>query len=74
MSDARLYLVRVRGLLTSNIRESYVVATGPTEAYKKVRAWLDANDYGFIKDRELDTVTLLASTNRYADTPHVLFR
>ena len=64
----RLYRVKTRGL-----PDSYVVADDPTEAYAKVKRWLDKNDYGFIKDRALDSVTLLADVDRYADVPARLY-
>ena len=37
------------------------------EAYKKVRKFLDENDLGFTKDRELDKVELIADSYRYTD-------
>ena len=39
---------------------SYVIAENSDEAYKKVRKFLDENDLGFTKDRELDKVELIA--------------
>ena len=50
-----------------------VVATDPTKAYQIVRKWLDDKKYGFDKDRELDSVELLADDYEYPDTPHRLF-
>jgi len=59
----KLYRVTLRGMtLNSNgvaYGVSYVVAENTDAAYKKVRTFLDANDIGFTKDRELDNVLLL---------------
>lgn len=63
-SDLHLYLVRFQGL-----EDTYVVASDPAVAYKKVRKWLDDNDYGFYKDRCLRDVTLLADAYPYGDAP-----
>lgn len=72
----KLYRVTLRGMsysTTSTIYgTSYVVATNPNEAYKKVRAFLDKNDLGYSKDRELDKIELLAEAEQYTDTRTML--
>lgn len=52
---------------------SYVVAKTPNEAYKKVRDWLDKNDYGFSSERELSKIELIAEDSEYTDTKTRLF-
>jgi len=47
--------------------EFYAVAKDPTTAYKKVRADLDNEDYGFRKDREMETIELIAEATRFPD-------
>ncbi len=47
--------------------EFYVVAKDPTNAYKKIRTDLDDRDYGFSKDREMETVELIAEASEYPD-------
>lgn len=47
--------------------EFYVVGKDPTDAYEKLRAILDNNDYGLAKDRELGQITQLASVGIITD-------
>lgn len=73
----KLYKVTVRGFnITSRgdmgLKESYVVAYNPDKAYATVRAFLDKNDYGFEWERELDSINLIASTNKF-DSIMMLF-
>lgn len=51
----------------------YVVAPDADTAYKAVRADLDQRDYGFAKDRELQSVELLAEDYDYTETGSKLF-
>ena len=72
----KLFKVNLRGLSSVtgiNYQESYVVAEHATEAYEKIRAFLDTEDYGFDHERELLSVTLLAEDNRYTDVKTRLF-
>jgi len=62
MKTQNLYLVTVRGLNRSPLKSSYVVAEDPEAAYQTVRKHLDKEDYGFIEDRILESVKLLAET------------
>jgi hypothetical protein len=73
----RLYRVTLRGMTHNSTGMaygvSYVVASDPTSAYQKVRDFLDKNDIGYSKDRELDKVELIADTYRYNDTRTILY-
>ena len=65
----KLYKVIVRGFIGRN--EFYVLAGNPDKAYTIVRNFLDENDYGFEHERELDSITLIASANKYDTIPMV---
>lgn len=73
----KLYRVTLRGMTynsTGMIRGiSYVVATNPDEAFKKVKSFLDTNHYGFKHERELDKIELIAEDYIYTDTKTMLF-
>jgi predicted nucleic-acid-binding Zn-ribbon protein len=60
----KLYLVVVR-CSAKEYSESYVVAEGMDEAYGIVKDFMDKDEIGFIDDRELRSVTLIAETARY---------
>ena len=45
--------------------KSYVLADDSDSAYKKVKNFVDKEDLGFAKDRELESVELLAYESRY---------
>lgn len=68
----KLYRVTLRGMTYNSTGvaygSSYVIAENSDEAYKKVRKFLDENELGFYKDRELDKVELIADSYRYTDT------
>ena len=55
-----LYKVTVR-----DHTQYYVVAHDAEEAYRLVRAFLDANDLKFDKDREVSRIESIASNNYY---------
>ena len=65
----KLYKVIVRGFIGRN--EFYVLADNPDKAYTIVRNFLDENDYGFESERELNSITLIASANKYDAIPMV---
>ena len=65
----KLYKVIVRGFVGNN--EFYVLAKNPDKAYTMVRGFLDKNDYGYEHERELDSITLIASANKYDSIPMV---
>lgn len=72
----KLFRVRLCGLANStgvSHHLSYVVAKDPTEAYLKVRRWLDEKDYGFLHDRELDSIELLAEDDEHTEVRTRLF-
>lgn len=52
---------------------SYVVASDPTEAYNKVREFLDAKDLGFRHERELSQIDLLAEAYQYNNVGCMLY-
>lgn len=68
----KLFEVKLQGLL-QNFDPCYVVASDPTEAYQKVRKWLDDNKYGFSSDRGLKSVTVVAENSQYTECKHRLF-
>jgi hypothetical protein len=65
----KLYKVTVRGFIGNN--EFYVLADNPDKAYTIVRNFLDKNAYGYDCDRELDSIILIASANKYDSIPMV---
>lgn len=80
MSDtnrSKLYLVKCKGMQTNYTGVAhgiaYVVAFDPQEAYHKVRQNLDERKLGFIHERELESVTLLAEAYDYTDVRIRLF-
>ena len=73
----KLFRVVLRGM-TSSVTGvaygiSYVIAKNMDEAYRKVRKFLDDQDIGFRKDREIEKVELLAEDDQYTDTGAMLF-
>jgi hypothetical protein len=52
---------------------AYVVAADPGAAYKAMRAALDGQNLGFVHDRELRSVELLATTGFYPSTGTSLY-
>lgn len=80
MSDKtlKLYKVTCRGMhggLASNMAHgvAYVVATDTAKAYGLVRNHLEAKDLGFARDRELESVELIAEDYDYASCGFRLF-
>ena len=73
----KLYKVTLKGMGYSSTGVaygiSYVIATNTDLAYKKVRAFLDKEDKGFKKDRELDKIELLAEDLQYTDAGSILY-
>lgn len=67
----KLFLVRCKGM-TSTVTGvahglAYVVANDPTEAYNKLRNYLDEKDLGFTSERELNTIQLIADEESSCD-------
>jgi hypothetical protein len=67
----KLFKITLRGMTVTSTGVvygvSYVVAQDPTSAYLKVKKFLDTNDIGFSKERELFSVELIADSNIYPD-------
>ena len=65
----KLYKVTCKGMTVRGFGVahgiSYVLASNTTEAYNKMRADLDKRELGFVKDRELDRIELLAENVEY---------
>jgi hypothetical protein len=59
-----LYLV----ILQNSSYQFYVVAGNAEEAYQKVRRNVESENYGYAKDRVLDSITLLAETRDWIDS------
>jgi hypothetical protein len=69
--NQKLYRIK---FVTHRIGDVYVVGTDPTEAYNKVRKDLDLRDVHFTKDREMDSIELLAESIHLAPPcGHMLF-
>ena len=78
MNETRkLYRFQLKGMKGSFIGTCYgmpyVVATNPTDAYKIVREYLDREKIGFLSDREMDSIALLAEEGDYPDCRFQLF-
>ena len=73
----KMYRVTLRGMTYNSTGiaygVSYVVAENSDDAYKKVRTFINSNDLGFSKDRELDKVELIADTYQYNDVGTILY-
>ena len=73
----KLYRVRLKGMQTSTTGtvygDAFVVADNPDQAYKYVKKHLDIWDVGFIKDKRLDCVTLLADEGQDGESDRVLY-
>ena len=54
METKKLYLVSTPSL------HSYVIAESPNQAQETLEKWLRKNDYGFIKDRDVVEIKLIA--------------
>jgi hypothetical protein len=66
----KLYRVTLKGMTYSSLGsgtthgDCYVVANNTEEAYRKVREYIDKKDFGFAYERELNTVQLLAESDK----------
>jgi hypothetical protein len=63
---SKLYYVELKGM-KSSYGSSYVVADNPDEALRKVQKYVNENNLGFTKDREMDCIKLLADTEDYSN-------
>lgn len=77
MEEMKLYRVTLKGMTYSSTGivygVSYVVAKNSDKAYQKVRDFLDEEDLGVSKDRELDKVELIADSYPYTDVGCLLY-
>jgi hypothetical protein len=75
--NQKLYKVTLKGMTYSSTGPargiSYVVATDPTEAYERLRLFLDKEKYGYERERELHTIELMAEAFNYTNCGHILF-
>lgn len=73
----KLYRVTLRGMTFSMISISYgisyVVARSCDDAYDKVKKYLDENNIGYSRDRELDKIELIAEEGKYTQTGTMLY-
>jgi len=72
----KLFKVNLRGLTTGTgikYGESYVIARDCQKAYDMIKRFLETEGIGFAKDRELESVELLAEDDKYNDCGHILF-
>ena len=65
----RLFRVSTRGM---DVREHYVVAADAGSAYQVVRSFLDQHNLGFVKDRALNKVELIAEQTDYPECKVIL--
>jgi len=67
----KLYLVTLKGMTYSSTTvaygTSYVIAEDAQKAVDKVQSYLNEKNIGFRRERELDSVTLLADSTQYPD-------
>ena len=75
-NEQKLYKVTLKGMTFSSTGScygvSYVIAEDSHKAYMKVKKFLDDNNLGFTKDRELKTVELIASSYQYNNIGFIL--
>ena len=73
----KLYRVYLRGMQTSingtAHGQPFVVAENAQEALEKVQQYLNEKDYGFVFEREMDRIELLAEEGDYPDCKIQLF-
>ena len=74
----KLYRVKCQGMtcgLGSKIAygTAYVVAENSELAYQKVRKYFDEKDIGFVREREMDTVELVADEAEYPECGYRLY-
>lgn len=69
----KLYRIKLKGMCETGIGSGteyghpYVVAENPTEALNKVQKYLNKKDIGFTREREMDTIQLLAEEGDYPE-------
>jgi hypothetical protein len=67
----KLYYVECKGMTVSAAGHpcgiAYVLANDPTEAYNKLGERLNKGDFGYMHERVLDKITLIAEEGEYPD-------
>lgn len=63
----KLFLVRLKGPI-GNHNNCYVLADDPTDAYNKVRKFLDDEDIGFRRARALNSIEVIADMDKLQDS------
>lgn len=71
--ELKLFKITLQGFAGRIYSPCYAIAYDATEAYNKVREFLDVKDLGYSKNRELHSVELMAGTDEYTDAPAMLF-
>ena len=75
MTD-KLFLVKIKGIHQGgfgiNYNETYVIAADPTSAYDKLRKYLNDNDIGYRREREMESVHLIAEDKQTTNTETLL--
>lgn len=72
----KLYRVTLRAWKGTDhcpMKENFVVAENSHAAYQYVREWYEQRKWGTAKDRELESVTLIADQREYPDCEARLF-
>ena len=73
----KLYRVVLKGMHSDETSTAYgkpyVEASNPTEALKKVQAYLNMKNLGFPSEREMDRIELLAEEGDYPEYGIQLF-
>jgi hypothetical protein len=73
----KLYRVLLKGMhgnvVSTHYGHPYVIADTPTEALEKVQDYLTKRDIGFVHEREMETIELLAEEGDYPDCNIQLF-
>ena len=63
----KLYLVEVK--MSGNYKFAYVLDTDCGSAYMRYRDWLDKQNIGYSRDREMESVKLLGESDKlYPDS------
>lgn len=73
----KLYRVNLRGMTGwstgTSYGLSYVIAEDSEKAYQKVKTFLDEKNLGFIHEREMASIDLIAEDDQYTQTKTMLF-
>lgn len=68
---SKLYRVTLQG--GNQYQVSYAVATNPEQAYRKVKTFLDKEELCFSKNRNLQSVELIADADHYGEIETMLY-